>query len=109
MARAPGTLALTVLLAVSACSRETPDSRTPNLSSGASLSALIGAGEVELVQRLGQPTRSFDTAGLRYVVYERTDIWQMRMRLPATFTCRTTFILDAGHVRSFDRTGIGCA
>lgn len=38
-----------------------------------SLNALIGLREAELVQRLGRPSRVYESGGLRYVVYEQRD------------------------------------
>jgi hypothetical protein len=108
MALCRSAVLLAVPLALPACSRDASETRPPALSSAASLSSLIGVSEADLVRRLGPPTRSFESPKGRYVVYERTDIWRTGHRLPATFSCRTTFILDAGHVWSFDRTGAGC-
>jgi hypothetical protein len=78
-----------------------------------------------VVATLGPPTRAYALGPLRRLVYERSDVWSGRRTgfgvpplgpgfdigkgFPAVnFSCRVTFTLEAGHVRSFDRTGSGC-
>jgi len=95
-------LATVALLALAACTRPSVERSRPNLPS------LIGAPEAAIIARLGTPDRRFDTANLRYLVYERVDIWRAPHALPAEFPCRITFILEAGAVRSFDQQGAGC-
>jgi hypothetical protein len=97
-----------VVLTVPACGRAQTVYRTPTLSSAATLSQLIGVSEAELIRQLGPPTRTLDTAQGRTIVYERRDVWDMGRRLPATFNCRTSFLMDAGKVWTFERTGSDC-
>ena len=97
-----GKLLATALL-LCACTRPAVERSRPNLPS------LIGASEAAVVAQLGTPDRRFDTANLRYLVYDRVDIWRAPpRRLAVEFPCRITFILEAGAVRSFDQLGPGC-
>jgi hypothetical protein len=95
--------AAALLLLATACTRQFVERSRPDLPS------LIGKGEAAVVAELGTPDRRFDTANLRYLVYERVDIWRTPPhRLAVEFPCRITFILEAGAVRSFDQQGAGC-
>lgn len=96
-------LATALLILHTACTRPAVERSRPNLPS------LIGATEAQVVAQLGSPDRRFDTANLRYLVYERLDIWRTRpSRFAVEFPCRITFILEAGAVRSYDQQGAGC-
>jgi len=98
-----GRLSAVALLLLAACARQFVERSRPDLPS------LIGANEATVVAMLGTPDRRFDTANLRYLVYDRLDIWRAPpSRLVLEFPCRITFILEAGAVRSFDQQGAGC-
>ena len=97
-----GRLSAVALLLLAACARQFVERSRPDLPS------LIGANEATVVAMLGTPDRRFDTANLRYLVYDRVDIWRAPHAQAVSFPCRITFILEAGAVRSFDQQGAGC-
>ncbi|MFC0385397.1 hypothetical protein [Muricoccus vinaceus] len=97
------------------------------------LSSYVGRSELELVQALGVPTRSYETGGQKFVAYEE----QRTVALPGGFAggpfygpygrgfygggfaslgntyvpvqCDVTFALHEGRVASFTYRGQGCA
>jgi hypothetical protein len=91
------------------------------------LAPLIGVSETELVQRMGVPTRSFETGGIRFLAYDERHVdvipgvgpfpgwgpWYYGYGggLPPEVvvrSCETTFEIAGGRVRSFSLRGNDC-
>ncbi len=94
----------------------------------AQLGRLVGHSEVDLVQAMGIPTRTFDTGGMRFLAYEDRRV-EFVPGSPFPYlggpyysgfygggfppevinlTCDTTFTLEAGVVRSVALRGNAC-
>ena len=94
------------------------------------LAPLVGATEAELVQRMGVPSRTIETGGIKFLAYteRRVDIVPGMAPFPAwgpgyygyyggyggfppevvERSCETTFELVGGRVRSFTLRGNDC-
>lgn len=96
-----------------------------------SLNAMIGLPEAQLVQQLGKPSRSYESGGFRYLVYERRDTVYVAGRATGFQTvgqgvdtrqvatggtpetaipvqCTTTFELQEAKVVAWDHKGNHC-
>jgi hypothetical protein len=83
---------------------------------------LVGRSEAELIQALGPPTQRESINGHEFLTYEQSDVWPGHgggawSRLvgpgrhplaPATFDCRTTFVVVEGVVSAYRLRGNGC-
>lgn len=95
----------------------------------AALNATIGESETDLVRQLGVPTRSFETAGHRFLAYDTRHYsvvpdygpwgywggwpgfgWSAPPLPPGVveYGCETTFEIDSGRVASWTRRGNSC-
>ena len=91
----------------------------------AQLNLLVGKTELDVVQAMGVPTRTFDTGGVRFLAYEQSQTqvipaspWYWYGPMPGfyggfppqvvTWACDTTFSLVDGHVTGYTLRGNGC-
>jgi hypothetical protein len=91
----------------------------------AQLNTLVGRPEVDVVQAMGVPTRTFETNGVRFLSYQQQQTqlipgspWYLYGPVPGfyggfppqvvTWACDTTFTIVDGRVSSFTLRGNGC-
>lgn len=76
----------------------------------ANIASWIGAPELRLVQAWGGPTRTYETDGHRFLVYERTRIVPALGGVPGSMSlsCTTTFELVNGVVVNSRGAGNDC-
>ena len=113
--------ALFILPLLAACAQPAPQNRQ------AELQPLIGQSEVDLVRRMGVPTRSFDVEGHHFLAYLERDVtvlpgsgawqpfwggwWYHGPDVAPEIVdriCETTFEITAGKVQSYQLRGNAC-
>jgi hypothetical protein len=90
------------------------------------LDQFVGHPDSELVQKLGMPTRTYQTGGMKYLVYTESRLefvsplpsyggpppWVGAYGAPppqvVNLECETTFAVAAGVVKSYTLRGNGC-
>jgi hypothetical protein len=92
------------------------------------LNQFVGHPEPELVQQLGVPTRTYETAGVKYLAYDESRVDLIPPLPPfgagpwwvygsygggfppqvVTLTCETTFAVAGGVVKSYTLRGNAC-
>lgn len=91
----------------------------------AQLNQLVGRPEIDVIQAMGVPTRTFETGGVRFLSYQQSQTqvmpaspWYWYGPMPGfyggfppqvvTWSCDTTFSIANGVVTGFTLRGNGC-
>jgi hypothetical protein len=119
MRRAAALLLVLLLLPLAAACTNTLAARQ------AQLQPLVGQTELDLVQAMGVPTRTYQTDGVKFLSYQQQQTqvipatpWYWNGPFPGfyggfppqvvTWACDTTFAVADGRVTSFTLRGNGC-